>query len=170
MKGTTASRSLSVESKSRKVCSTQRAIENRKVLDSRKKRRIECQTWDKAIVFVMRWQRRLLHQPERGDGLTSHSRIGRQSHQGSGCRHATLCEMPHRCRGMDNLDSPSDTLGIRLSDNSRRMTCCERQGEDRQSWVLSVPILPGIWGHCRYRRRTIRVPDCTNSCSIPVRA
>ena len=75
-------------------------------------------------------QRRPLHQPERGGGLSNHSRSGRQSHQGSGCRQATLCEMPHRCRGMDNRDSPSDTLGIRLSDNSRRMPCCERQGED----------------------------------------
>ena len=115
-------------------------------------------------------QRRPLHQPERGGGLSNHSRSGRQSHQGSGCRQATLCEMPHRYRGMDNRDRPSDTLGIRLSDNSRRMPCCELQEGVRQSSVLSVSIHRGILEHLQCLLQIVHVPDCTNSCIIPARA
>ena len=53
----------------------------------------------------------LLHPPRHDDDSSSHIRSGQQYCRGCDVRQATLCEIPHRCRGMVNRDSPSDTLG-----------------------------------------------------------
>ena len=108
-------------------------------------------------------QRRPMHQPDHDDGLTNHSRSGRQSHQGSGCRLATLCEIPHRCRGMDNRDSPSDRRGTLPSDTPHQNAYYELQVEDLLLLVLSVSILLGKQEHRPYHYSTDRVPGYTNS-------
>ena len=84
----------------------------------------------------------------RGDGLPTHNHRQQPLSEAGGSPNLGVLTVRHKgCRRTHSLGNPSDIYGIRLSDNSRRMPYCERQGEDRQSWGLSVPILPGIWGH-----------------------
>lgn len=122
------------------------------------------------IVFVMRWQRRLLRRPRHDDGLTNHNRSGLQLHQEYDYLVARLGVKPHRYSRTDNRDSPSDRYGRPLSDSSRRTPCCGLQEGDRLSLALSVSTLQGRWAHLLYRQCTSHAPGYTNSCNTPVRA
>ena len=83
----------------------------------------------------------LLHRQGHGGGCPSNSHRLLQLSGADGSPNQEAHDVTHRgYRKTQNQGNPSDKHGIRLSDILHRRACCELQGEDLLSVVLSVPI------------------------------